>query len=57
MDKATGQMFSQMTRSKEMCQMFSNSFTYGGSYTQQGLHCKKKPKTLTSFNHNIKNDL
>lgn len=34
MDKATGQMFSQMTWSKEMCQMFSNSSTYGGTYTQ-----------------------
>lgn len=47
MDRATGQMFSQMTWSKEMCQMFSNSSTYGGTYTQQGPHCRKKPETLT----------
>lgn len=44
MDRATDQMFSQMARSKEMCQMFPNSSTHGGTKAQQGSHCKRNQR-------------
>lgn len=43
MDRATGQMFSQMTGS-----MFGNSSTYGGPSTQE------TRDTGSAFKHNIK---
>lgn len=46
MDRATGQTFGQ-TGSEEMRQMFSKSPARGGTYNQQGPHCKKKPETST----------